>query len=415
MPDAPPRSTPQPSPVGGPAIDSGGAPRSPTAPALRRLIGVDLARGCAVLGMYAAHVGPDPSVGGPLGFVMELARGRASALFALLAGVSLVLITGRPEPRTGRAGRRAAAKVLIRAAVLLVLGGALAALDTSVDVILAYYGLAFVFALPLRRLRAGALMAVAAATAVVAPQIRYVYVESVADRAWVGDLSAHDPFARVTGTRGLTDLLLTGAYPVLTWLPFILAGMAVARLGLADAGLRRRFARTGAALTLLGYGGSWVALHLVPGALAAVAAGTEGDAPASAWWSDAVGDPDGAFPDWLLVAAPHSQTTLSIVGNTGVALLVLVGCVAAVDRLPHVRRLAAPVVAVGAMSLTAYVLHIVALWALDIDDEPDSPLLTLLGFSAAAMAFAMVWSRFFRRGPLEHLLHTATLPARRVT
>lgn len=90
-----------------PASEQGSTPTGTPAtanasePSTGRLIGIDLARGLAVFGMYAAHVGPDPSAGGPLGFVLELARGRSSALFALLAGFSLVLITGRPHPGPG--------------------------------------------------------------------------------------------------------------------------------------------------------------------------------------------------------------------------------------------------------------------------------------------------------------------------
>src|SRR5690349_13078294 len=120
-----------------------GADRRPApagGPSTGRLIGIDLARGLAVFGMNSAHVGPDVTVGGPVGFLLETARGRSSALFALLAGFSLVIITGRPQPRTGTAGRQAVARIMIRAVVLVVLGYALTALDTGVDVILSFYG-----------------------------------------------------------------------------------------------------------------------------------------------------------------------------------------------------------------------------------------------------------------------------------
>lgn len=70
-------------------------------PSTGRLIGIDLARGLAVFGMYSAHVGPDVTVGGPVGFVLETARGRSSALFAVLAGFSLIILTGRPRPGPG--------------------------------------------------------------------------------------------------------------------------------------------------------------------------------------------------------------------------------------------------------------------------------------------------------------------------
>lgn len=378
-----------------------------------RLIGLDLARGVAILGMFAAHLGPDPSVGGPLGWLMEVARGRSSALFALLAGFTLVLLTGRPEPRTGRSGRQAVGRVLIRAAVLMLLGYALTALDTSVDVILAAYGMLFVLALPLYRLRAPTLAAIAAATALVLPQVLYLLQTAVEGGSWADTVITYDPLARITGSDGLLDLFVTGDYPVLTWLPFIIAGMAVAKVDLTRPCAPVRVALCGGALTVLGYGGSWLALNLAPGARSAVSAATDGGQAASAWWSDAVGDPTALTPYWLLVAAPHSQTTWSILGNTGVALVVLAACLLAADRSARLRGFAAPVVAVGSMSLTAYVGHIIAIEVLGTDDLPASAELPVfLGFSAATMLLALAWTRFFRRGPLEYAMYTATAPAR---
>ncbi|MGW3624001.1 DUF418 domain-containing protein [Streptomyces sp. NPDC000880] len=402
-----------------PAVLSGAAPaagtgRSPIATSSTgRLIGLDLARGLAILGMYAAHVGPDPSEGGALGWTMELARGRSAALFALLAGFSLILLTGRPQPRTGRASRQAVVRVLIRSAVLIALGYALVALDTEVDVILAAYGLLFVLALPLYRLRAATLAVIAAAAALVMPQVLYLIRIAVEGGSWADAVVAYDPLARVTDSDGFVELFITGAYPVLTWLSFIIAGMAVAKLDLGRPGVLTKLAMCGGALAVLGYGGSWLALHLVPGAQAAVNAATDTTAAASAWWSDAVGeDPTAGVPAWLLVAAPHSQTTWSIVGNTGVALAVLAVCLIATNRSARLRRAAAPVTAVGSIALTAYVGHIVAIKVLGVDDLPDSAALpVLICFAVAAMLLALAWTRFFRRGPLEYLLHAATTPA----
>ncbi|MDQ1015147.1 putative membrane protein YeiB [Streptomyces afghaniensis] len=39
---------------------------------------------------------------------------------------------------------------------------------------------------------------------------------------------------------------------------------------------------------------------------------------------------------------------------------------------------------------------------------------TLLMFVLGAIVFAAIWSRFFRRGPLEYLLHAATEPAKHI-
>jgi uncharacterized membrane protein len=380
-----------------------------------RLVGVDLARGLAVFGMYAAHVGPDPSSGGVTGQVMELFHGRSSALFAFLAGFSIILMTGRRAPRTGREGRQAVAKVLIRAVLLVALGTWLTSTGTPVEVILAFYGLYFVMVLPFHRLPAGSLAALAAGTALVLPQLLYVVQQSIDNGAWADAFTRNDPLARVSGTDGFVELLFTGSYPALTWIPFVFAGMAVARLDLAATAVRVRLAVTGCALAVLGYGGSWLALHVVPGVASALASGREeygSGSVMSAWWSDTAGYPTGDSAAWLWAASPHSETTLSVVGNTGVAIAVLTGCLTAVDALPRFRRLAGPVVAVGTMSLTAYVFHVAGIRVLGIEELPGSPLRVLFGFLVTVTVFAAVWSRFFRRGPLERLMGDATKIAR---
>jgi peptidoglycan/LPS O-acetylase OafA/YrhL len=77
---------------------------------------------------------------------------------------------------------------------------------------------------------------------------------------------------------------------------------------------------------------------------------------------------------------------------------VITACLAAMDAFPRLRRLAKPVIAVGTMSLTAYVYHIVAIWLLSSEEATVPPLYTLLGFIASVTVLATIWSRFFQRG-----------------
>jgi uncharacterized membrane protein len=66
-------------------------------PSMGRPLGVDLARALAVFGMFAVHVGPIEAAPGDVGgWLRSLSEGRASALFAMLAGFSLMLIAGGP-------------------------------------------------------------------------------------------------------------------------------------------------------------------------------------------------------------------------------------------------------------------------------------------------------------------------------
>jgi uncharacterized membrane protein YeiB len=366
-----------------------------------RLIGLDLARGLAVFGMYAAHVGPDPARGGLVGHLMELAHGRASALFALLAGVTLVILSGR-VPKTGRAARQARTRIVTRAVALLALGTALTMTGTPVEVILAYYGAYFLLALPFARLRAAPLALLAAAWALIGPQIFALAAPHLYDAGWASTVETYDPIARLSG-EGVIELLVTGSYPAITWMPFVFAGMAVGRLGLTSRAVQCRLGTLGVALAFLGYGGSWLLIHLIPGAVATI--GSD-----QVWWSDTGGYPpsDAVSAAWLLVASPHSETTLSVIGNTGVAIAVVAGALAGTARSVRLRRVAAPLIAVGTMSLTAYVFHVAGIGLLGIEELPGSPLHVLFAFLGSATVLAVLWTRYFRRGPLEYLLHRAT-------
>src|SRR5688572_5796188 len=134
-----------------PATSPGSAGKI-SSPSMGRLVGLDLARALAVFGMYIVHIAPMPSAGNDLGsWVYSLAEGRSSALFATLAGFSLMLIAGRLEPKTGLAGRQAKARIAIRAVILLALGTVLA-MEYGDIIILAYYGVYFLLALLLVRL-----------------------------------------------------------------------------------------------------------------------------------------------------------------------------------------------------------------------------------------------------------------------
>lgn len=300
-----------------------------------------------------------------------------------------MLITGRRTPKTGRAGRQAVAKVVIRALVLLVLGTALTMTDTPVEVILAFYGVYFLLALPLHRLAARPLAITAAAGALIltqvltsptapspppnpaasgpgrrTPTVSCPCSSPAATRPWPGCPSSSPEWRSPASTSRPPPYAYAWRSPVPPW-------------------------------PVVGHGGSFLALHLVPGALKALDASAWGGAgsASSAWWSDTWGYPSGATPAELLVASPHSETTLSILGNTGVALAVLVGCLTAVDVFPRFHRLTRPVIAVGSMSLTAYVFHVVGIRLLGIEELPGAPLHTLLGFIVAVTVLATLWRR----------------------
>lgn len=391
---------------------------SSSGPSMGRLVGVDLARALAVFGMYVVHIGPALSKTDGVGsWVRYAADGHSSVLFATLAGFSLMLIAGRREPKTGLAGRQARARIAIRAGVLLVLGSALTMVYGDV-IILAYYGIYFLLSLPLLRLGAGALATIAAGLAVTAPQLAHVLKMGLGE-SFQKSVNAYDPLESLSGT-GLLDLLLTGFYPTITWMPFVVAGMALARLDLSAVAVQKRLATAGAALATTAY--SLSLLLAGSGALRSTAedgsSSFGGSAEAMKSMEAMKEMKGGGGMDFrsgaqeLLFAGPHSGTTFDIVGSVGIAILMIVGTTVLMDRVARLRRLAKPVVAVGTMSLTAYVAHFVVQGLINGTDagNTETSWVPVILYILGAIVFAAGWSRFFRRGPLEYLLNAATKP-----
>ncbi|MCX5129410.1 DUF418 domain-containing protein [Streptomyces sp. NBC_00347] len=405
----PPQETSPPAPRTSPepAVPAQGGP------SMGRLVGVDLARALAVFGMYIVHIGPALSATSGVGtWVRYLADGHSSVLFATLAGFSLMLIAGRREPKTGLAGRQAKARIAIRAVILLALGTVLATEYGGV-IILGFYGVYFLFALPLLQLSARTLAVIAAGLALVTPQLAFV-LNSPLSESVRQTIDAYDPLKKLSEV-GVLDLLLTGFYPTITWMSFVVAGMALARLDLSAVAVQRRLATLGAALTVGAY--SMSLLLAGKDALRSRAEGgksSAGSEEASSFGSGSFETPQSASE--LLSAGPHSGTTFDIIGSVGVAILVIVGATVLMDRLPRLRRLAKPVIAVGTMSLTAYVGHFLVQSMLGISAGESTQVswAPVLMFILGASVFAALWSRIFRRGPLEYVLNAATKPAKYV-
>jgi uncharacterized membrane protein len=372
-----------------------------------RIVGVDLARAVAVLGMFASHVGPDPEAGG-VNTILQAASGRASALFAFLAGVSLVLLSGRARLRGwGRAQAAVVTRVVIRAALLIPLGLWLGDLDSGVLVIVAFYGLYFLLAWPALWLRTRTLVIVAAGWAVAGPVVSFMLRASLG----VGDVAFGAPgFDDYAGSGDLFEtLFLTGSYPAATWLPFVLAGMAVGRLRLTELRVQRVAVGVGTGLAVLGYGGSWVVVNVLgSGARIAREAGPQGvhDAIHARVGSVPVSD-----PAWLTVAEGHTGTPFEIVGATGVALallgLALLACRAWIGRI-----VLDPLISVGAMALTVYTAHLIAL---DRWFREGHSWERLAGFWVTALLLCWTWRHTLRKGPMEGALHVLSAgPARLV-
>ena len=139
-----------------------------------RVVGVDIARALALFGMMATHILANIDPVDRVAFVpwhQQVAGGRSAALFAVLAGVSLALVTGREHRFTGRRLAAARVGIAMRAGVIAAIGLTISGLDSGVAVILTYYGVLFLLAIPFLGLGWRTLGALAVVWAIAAPVV----------------------------------------------------------------------------------------------------------------------------------------------------------------------------------------------------------------------------------------------------
>ncbi|MCX4386817.1 DUF1624 domain-containing protein [Micromonospora peucetia] len=382
-----------------------------------RLLGVDAARGVALFGMIAVHSLYQADAAGLPTWSFTVFGGRAAALFAVLAGVGIAFMTGRRRvPLTAGAGPVAALGV--RALVIGAIGLALGYTDASLaSVILPYYAVMFVLAIPLVFLPTWLVAFTAVTVAAGAPVLRQLLLPRLPEPTY-----DNQAFTHLIGDPGalLTELSMTGEFPAVTWLAYLCVGLVVGRLALNRLMVLLGLLYTGALLAAAAPVASWILLNRYEGfrqiwftqprsGLTAAETtellvfGGDGSTPTSTWW-------------WLAVDAPHTGTPLDLLGTVGSAIALLAVMLLAFHVARPVPRraisvLPVPLAAAGSMTLTLYTAHIMF-----INSELDSfePVTGYLAQVLAMVLFGTAWWATAGRGPLEGLVTLLSDGARRV-
>ena len=207
-----------------------------------RLLGIDVARAVAQLGMLITHYTYFDGSGGDLRGVTRFFNGKAMPLFVFLGGLGFTMLTRRAAHPVGQA--------LARGSVLVVIGLLLVEHAPLIAVILQFYGLFFALGLLVRRLPGVWLLVLAGVTTIVGGwSWLYLAPDRVRYGGWQGWETVTDPRPL------LIDLLVSGSYPALPTFAFFLVGMWVGRQALGRRQVQVLLVGTGLALALAGYVG----------------------------------------------------------------------------------------------------------------------------------------------------------------
>lgn len=349
-----------------------------------RVVGYDVARSLALLGMIVVHFSlvaaadrSDPAwLAGVLGFL----DGRASATFVVLAGVGLTLMSRRAvaDP-AALAGVR---KTVARRGLFLLAVGFLNLTIWPGD-ILRVYGVSLLLAACLLAAPGRRLLALAAGFALA---FAVLVVTGDFEKNWDWQTLTYRNLWTPAGAA--RNLFYDGFRSVLPWTGFVLFGMWLGRLDLAD---RRTGTRILVAATAVAVSAEVVSRLLVSHFLDHPAEGLDAETTRALLGTESMP----ALPLFLLAA-----------GGTATAVIAL--CVRVATAWPG--GFWRPLAATGQMALTWYFAHIVfglgALVALDRVGTERLPVAAGYGllFFGSAVLLSWGWMSVFRHGPLEWVM-----------
>lgn len=342
------------------------------APKRPRLEGLDLARFIAFVGMVIVNfkivMGAEAGEGA-LGLVTTALEGRAAATFVVLAGIGLGL--------AGRKGLDQTMIVTVKRAVFLLVIGLLNMMIFDAD-ILHYYAFYFLFGVLLLPLGNRALIAV-----ILGLNMAFVvmYLTLDYDAGWDWDMFTYSGFWTPIGF--VRNLFFNGWHPVIPWLGFLVFGIILSRTALAERPTQIKLI-LGGALTLAV---AEILSASLTGPLARL-------------------DPEFAA---FVTTEPIPPMPLYLLAGIGAASLAIGLCLLVSDRLAAigVLRLLVPA---GRQTLTLYIAHILvgmgALEALGLlgGQTVAQAVAASMLFCFAATIYALLWSRWFKRGPIEALM-----------
>ncbi len=368
-----------------PQFNRTGAPRLP---------GLDVARAIALVGVvimnYHGYLnGGDDGIDRSLAErVFDPFRGplstRFAATFVMVAGMGITLLTNRSRIGGDRAAIREDRWRLVRRGVLLYSFGLLIEWIWH-GTILFFYGAFFVVGAMLFTLALRWLLAIGVAAALAGAAIAWFRITEGLDgnsTQWL------DP--PIDSPRNLLLRTFVGyTHPLLPWLAFLCAGIALGRFLPLIARHRNRVALLGAAMFVGTYAINYLGLRVATDDFAST------DRSAQLWRE-------------LLSTSPFDRGLLYTIGTLGSSLVAFCVISSVADRYPTA-KVTSLFQHAGQMTLTLYVCHVLYFNAL-VDwyglvgpTGLDTALTLAITFWVIAIAFGAMWHRFVGTGPLERI------------
>lgn len=369
----------------------------------QRIHGLDVARALAIMGMVIVNftivitTKTDHSlfINSTLITITSLLEGRASALFVILAGMGISLLSNKARESNNPLLVSQSRISLTKRGLLLIAIGLLYIPIWEAD-ILHFYGVYFLIAAAIVSFNDKALLLTSVFIMLVFPILLLLFDY---EQHWDWSTLTYHHFWSLDGM--IRHTLFNGFHPVFPWAAFLVFGMWLGRQDLSQCFIKQKAIKQkamkqkaikqklliGACFTLVLTEGTFYFIRAILGDGSALGISPE---DVSLLFSTSIIPP---LPQYIISAASS-------------ALIVIIGCLYFAERCAN-SRINQWLSQTGQLSLTLYIAHvIIGMGILESIGRLENQsiyfsLFSALVFCGGGVVFSVVWLKFFKMGPLE--------------
>ena len=358
-------------------------------PEKKRIIGIDIARALAIIGMIIVNfkmvLGSEGS-SWLKGFA-DVFDGKAAATFVVLAGLGMALMTNTAISQKDRQKWSNSRKRIIKRALFLFIIGLSYIWIWPAD-ILHFYGIYMLISLLFIQMRPKWIL-IGALAMIMSYSLLFLLFDY--EQGWDFDTITYLDFWSYHGF--IRNLFYNGFHPVIPWTAFMLAGIWLGKQDLRNEGFVKKLMW----ISL----GSFAFLQVISVALVFYFS-KEYPAQKEDW-------------TYLLGTSPMPPLPIYMLNGISIAYFSITGCIWLGNRFEN-SLILSWLNKTGQLALSFYVAHVVlgmglieilypgSLGTYDIDFS----VIYALAFSIACIFFAVLWLKYRKSGPLEWLMRKIT-------
>ncbi|MEM9671840.1 MAG: DUF418 domain-containing protein [Cyclobacteriaceae bacterium] len=357
--------------------------------ARKRIIGIDLARALAVIGMIIVNFRVVFGDEGALWLqrTVGILDGKAAATFVVLAGVGLAFTTNTALRNKDEVKLRIVRKRIVKRACFLFVIGLSYLLIWPAD-ILHFYGVYMLIILLLLRSRASIILLVSLALIVIYPLLIMLWPY---ETGWDFEALAYQGFWTFNGF--MSNLFFNGFHPVIPWVSFMLVGYWLGKQDLHNEKVVKRIFWISLGVFLAIQGLSFGAITVL----------SAGNPQVAQELTEIIG------------TSPMPSLPMYMLNGIAIAFTVISGCILLTKPYGN-SKLVKALRKTGKLALTFYVAHVVVGMGVVELVAPAKLGHYPIGFSAvyaiffsvSCVFFAVYWLKYNQIGPLEGIMRKLT-------